>query len=198
VSDIAFTLKPEPVDFELENYVVLNLSPLVIKRNPIVKVAYQALLDYVLKETDMSIALVPHVVQSVDNDYDALSSLDVSDTDRVKLVSDKFSATQYKTIISKAKFCVAARTHATIAAYSSCVPAIAVGYSVKAHGIARDLNIGEHVVDAMSITSGSELVAAFRMLMSNEKNITATLKKKMLQYIRNAIKEEAINEIKAF
>lgn len=34
---------------------------------------------------------------------------------------------------------IGARTHATIAAYSSLVPTLVVGYSVKARGIARDL-----------------------------------------------------------
>ena len=34
---------------------------------------------------------------------------------------------------------IGARTHATIAAYSSCVPTLVVGYSIKARGIAKDL-----------------------------------------------------------
>ncbi|MFR4670990.1 MAG: hypothetical protein ACLT69_14285 [Intestinibacter bartlettii] len=32
-----------------------------------------------------------------------------------------------------------ARTHATIAAYSTCVPTLVIGYSVKAKGIAKDI-----------------------------------------------------------
>ena len=42
-------------------------------------------------------------------------------------------------IISKCRFFVVARTHATIAAYSTGVPTIVISYSVKSRGIARDL-----------------------------------------------------------
>ena len=191
VSDIAFTLTPEPVDFKLNDYVVLNISPLILKRNPLVQPAYQSLLDYILNETNMNIALVPHVVQPVDNDYDALRSLDFRNSNRVKLVSDKLSAGQYKNIISKSRFCVAARTHAAIAAYSTNVPTLAVGYSVKSQGIAKDLGLGEYVAEAKNITDDTRLLAAFKSMVNNEEKIINTLKEKMPKYIKNALAAES-------
>jgi polysaccharide pyruvyl transferase WcaK-like protein len=196
VSDIAFTLEPEQVDFELENYVVLNVSPLIVKRNPVVLQAYQSLLDYILVETDMNIALVPHVVQPVDNDYDALRSLNYRNPARVKLASDKLSAGQYKTIIGKARFCVAARTHAAIAAYSSNVPTLAVGYSAKSVGIAGDLGMGEYVVEAGRIASPLELLSAFKAIMGNESSIRMQLEKQMPRYVKNSINGYALECIK--
>ena len=46
---------------------------------------------------------------------------------------------ELKGCISRCRFLVAARTHASIAAYSTGVPTLVAGYSVKARGIARDL-----------------------------------------------------------
>ena len=192
VSDMAFALEPEPVDFEMENYIVMNLSPLVVKRNPLVQVAYQHLLDYVLKETDLNIALVPHVLQHVDNDYDALRSLDFHNSSRVVLVSDKLKASQYKSIIGKSRFCIAARTHVCIAAYSSCVPSIALGYSSKAQGIAQDLGMSNYVVEAGSINSGMELVNMFRALAANESGIITSLKEIMPSYKQNVVSEDVL------
>jgi polysaccharide pyruvyl transferase WcaK-like protein len=187
VSDTAFFLKPEPADFELENYVVINASPLVAKRNQTVMSAYQTLVDYIIDDTDMNIALVPHVVQPVDNDCDALKQLDTRNPDRMQLVSDKLSAGQYKLIIGKARFCVSARTHAAIAAYSSCVPTLAVSYSAKSRGIAADLGMARYVADVDRITDSSELKNQFVALMDKEKEIKSWLAGKIPQYIKRSV-----------
>jgi polysaccharide pyruvyl transferase WcaK-like protein len=183
VADIAFALNPEPVDFELSNFVALNVSPLVLRKNPAVLSAWQTLVNYIITETDMNIAFVPHVAQPVDNDCDAFQLLDVSDAARAVYVSGRLSAANYKYIISKARFCVAARTHAAIAAYSSCVPTLAVGYSSKSCGIAADLGMDAYAVDVDNI---SELTGMFRLLMRNENRIRQTLGGIMPQYARGA------------
>ena len=46
---------------------------------------------------------------------------------------------ELKGFIARCRFFVGARTHATIAAYSSCIPTFSVGYSIKAKGIAQDI-----------------------------------------------------------
>ena len=145
-----------------------------------------------IKEAGPHIALVPHVVQPVDNDYEALSALCPQDEDRVILVSDKLSASQYKSIITKAKFCVAARTHVVIAAYSACIPSIAIGYSAKAMGIALDLGQEDHVVETGSIISGKELVEAFKVLIANEASIRKHLHEVIPDYSKNALNKQAV------
>jgi polysaccharide pyruvyl transferase WcaK-like protein len=165
VKDIAFDLVPEPYDIGIENYAALNVSPLVIRKNPMALNAFRALVDYILAETDLNIALVPHVVQPVDNDYDALREFDIRGNERIALVSDKLSAAQYKHIISKAKFCISARTHAAIAAYSSGVPTLAVAYSVKAHGIAKEF--GLPVIDIAEINNERDLIGKFRRMKND-------------------------------
>jgi polysaccharide pyruvyl transferase WcaK-like protein len=121
------------------------------------------LVDYILTETEMNVVLVPHVVQPVDNDYDALREINNHGSKRVVLVSDRLSAAQYKHIISKSKFCILARTHAAIAAYSSGVPTLAIAYSIKAHGIAEEF--GMPVMDIAEIKGKTAILARFQEAM---------------------------------
>lgn len=192
MSDVAFTLEPEPVDFSLKNYIAINFSPLVYRKNVKVSEAVQNMLDYVLTETDYSIALVPHVVVSVDNDYEILSSLQYKESDRVVLVSDKLSASQYKYIISNAELCVAARTHVTIAAYSSCVPTLAIGYSTKARGIAADLGFSEYVVDIMDENIKENLLDRFKKLVEEKESLKKKLEEQMEEYKGRVFVKETI------
>jgi len=192
VADIAFTLEPEPVEFDLKNYVALNLSPLILRKSPSIKAAYQRLVDYIVGETDMNLALVPHVVNPVDNDCDALRSIDAHGSARVFFVSDKLSAGQYKSIVSKASYCVTARTHLAIAAYSSYVPTLAVGYNSKSPGIAADLEMTEHVLWAESIGNESDIVNAFLRLSEHKNSVAEILKDLIPGYTRSAVNEHAL------
>lgn len=185
ISDTAFMLEPEPMDIGLHNFVALNLSPLIMRKNPLVLSAYQELLDYILLHTNMDIALVPHVVQPADNDYDALKLLTVRDSHRVTLVSDKLSAAQYKYIIGKSRFCVAARTHASIAAYSLGVPAMVVGYSVKSRGIAADLGMSEYTIGLGDIGIASDILQVFQLLLENENQVKKRLELRVPSYVQN-------------
>ncbi|MDO5124498.1 MAG: polysaccharide pyruvyl transferase family protein, partial [Eubacteriales bacterium] len=74
------------------------------------------------------------------NDLKPLESLFsiYKDSGRVVLIKDH-NCEELKGYISRCRFFVGARTHATIAAYSTCVPTLVVGYSIKSKGIAKDL-----------------------------------------------------------
>jgi len=64
---------------------------------------------------------------------------------------------------------VGGRTHAVISAYSTCVPAIALGYSIKSRGIAKDLGLSEKmVVDSKHIHHEGYLLESFKYLNDNE------------------------------
>ena len=91
---------------------------------------------------------------------------------------------ELKGYISRCRLFVGARTHATIAAYSSCVPTLVVGYSVKARGIARDLFGQEehYVLPVQSLRNRDDLVKEFQWLSSQEKEIREKLEKKMPDY----------------
>jgi colanic acid/amylovoran biosynthesis protein len=195
VTDIAFSLKPQPTDFQLKNFVAINISPLVIKENPMIQKAIEQLVNYILTETDMSIVLIPHCLISVNNDCDALRQIDTHNSERVVFISENLLASQYKAIISQARFGVFARTHAAIAAYSSLVPTLAIGYSVKSWGIASDLGMSDYVVDIQSIHSSTDLLKPFFRLVKNEAVIRDSLSRRMPEYTKNTVCEQVLNLI---
>ncbi len=183
--DPAFTLPadelPLPEGFSPDNTVGINVSPMIIgceRSQGATMENYVALMDYILKETEMHIALIPHVVWEDNDDRVPLSLLYKKfwHTDRVVLLPD-CGCSALKGYIARLRFFIGARTHATIAAYSSGVPTLVVGYSVKARGIARDLFGTEegYVLPVQSLTRPEELTAAFCRLAGDADRIRTRL-----------------------
>jgi polysaccharide pyruvyl transferase WcaK-like protein len=112
---------------------------------------------------------------------------DYKENERVILFED-MSCQHIKYIISKCRAFIGARTHATIAAYSSCVPTLVVGYSVKARGIARDLfGTEEHyVLPVQTLSDSEELITAYDWMMEREQEIRTHLEKIMPDYCASA------------
>ena len=88
------------------------------------------------------VVLIAHDTRDRTDDHAFMSSvlehLGPDDKD-VFLLPAGFNAAETKWVISKMRCLVAARTHATIAAFSSCVPTVSLAYSMKAEGINRQL-----------------------------------------------------------
>jgi polysaccharide pyruvyl transferase WcaK-like protein len=178
VPDPAFCLpKSEdrlPADFKSGNTVGINLSPMALDYATDREAAfngYVQLIRHILAKTDMDVALVPHVVWARSCDLVPLRKLAAafSDEKRVRLIDD-MPAQDLKGIIANCAFFVGARTHATIAAYSSLVPTLVIGYSVKARGIAKDLFRGgeSFVLPVQAIRDPSQVIEAFDHLMACE------------------------------
>ena len=184
---------PLPEKFVEKNTVGINISPLVIKceeKDNITLKNYMNLIEYIIHSTDMNIALIPHVIWDHSNDLEPLNWLynKYKNTKRVVLVEDN-NCMELKGYISRCRFMIAARTHASIAAYSTCVPTLVVGYSVKAKGIAQDIfgSYKNYVLPVQSLTKDDELVAAFKWLQENETSI-----KKHLESVMPSYKEQAL------
>ena len=94
---------------------------------------------------------------------------------------------ELKGYIARCRFFIGARTHATIAAYSSCVPTLVVGYSVKSKGIATDLfgTDEKYVIPVQQFTKQDDLTESFRWIMENEVEIRNNLKQTIKAYIAN-------------
>ena len=187
-ADVAYLLQPKevklPESFILGNMVAVNVSPLLIRRERIkgvVTSVFKSIMDDILRNTDMGIVLVPHVVMPMDNDYEALKGLydlyeGTKEQRRIWICSGNLSVSEYKYIISKCRFGLFARTHATIAAYSSGVPSIALGYSVKAEGIAKDMGVGEFVLPIEEIENSLQLKSKFHELIEQEECVRNILR----------------------
>ena len=173
--DPAFDLKTAKVDKFPELFVPgktvgINLSPMVLDRagNPeLVKKSYKNFIEYILGNTDQNIALVPHVVWSSNDDRKPLNQLyeDYKGTGRVLILEDK-PAEVLKSYISQCSFFVGARTHSTIAAYSTGVPTLVIGYSVKSRGIAKDLfgSFENYVLPVQNMSDPQALINGYKKL----------------------------------
>lgn len=202
--DPAFYLEPEtfalPAGFRDKETIGINISPMIVENETVEGITianYQKLMEYILNNSSYSIALIPHVVWHHTDDRRTLAQLYEAyrDNDRVLLFED-MSCQRLKYIISKCRAFIGARTHATIAAYSSMVPTLVVGYSVKARGIARDLfGTEEHyVLPVQSLSDPEELIGAYAWMMEREEEIRSRLIEIMPAYCRKA--GEAGDEIR--
>ena len=204
--DPAFTMKAKecvlPAEFEVGNTIGINTSPIIMtyennEKAGIILNNYKKLIRTIIDETEYKIALIPHVVTDGNNDQTPLKHLyeEYKDTGRVFLV-EEHTAEEQKYIISKCRFLIASRTHATIAAYSTGVPTLVTGYSVKARGIATDLfpgwNLEDLALGVQNLNSEDELSQAFRKLASNEDKMKLHLSNIMPEYIARA---ESVGEI---
>lgn len=186
VADGAFLMEktelPLPEGF-LENKTLgFNFSPLIFGRNPRSKEAAFQLVEHILKTTDFNIALVPHVTIEISNDEETLKEFleKYRETNRVFLLPNHLNATEYKGYIARMRFFIGARTHATIAAYSTGVPTMVLGYSVKSKGIAKDI-FGEEklVLGIEEISDAEKLIAKFEEMKQEELMLKEILRNKI-------------------
>lgn len=173
-------------------YIGINVSPMIQSKETqpgITMVNYRELIAGILQNTTDNIALIPHVVWWHNDDRKPLSELYemFKDTERVFLVEDQ-NCMQLKDIISRCRIFIGARTHATIAAYSTGVPTLVVGYSVKARGIARDIfGTEEHyVLPVQSLRETDDLLKAYFRIAEKETEIREYLQTIMPDYITRA------------
>lgn len=178
--DPAFQLETAIIELPellIHNEVVgINISPLILKygNSDLILKNFESLFDEILINTDMVIALIPHVTAKNNDDRLVLQKFyeKYKKTGRVYFVEDQ-DCTRLKAYIGVCRFFIGARTHATIAAYSSHVPTVVVGYSMKANGIAQDIfgTYENYVCPVQNFTDENELTKAFQWLQANEQQI---------------------------
>lgn len=193
IPDSAFALDridlPLPTGWKENNTIGVNASPLILSsgnNENIVMKAYRKLIITIIENTDSTIALIPHVVWDNNDDREVLKQLyeEFKDTGRLVLVDD-FNCMQLKGYIARCRTFIGARTHATIAAYSSCVPTLVLGYSVKSRGIAKDIfgTDKNYVISVQGMKNANLLSEGFLWLLENEKSIKSHLHSMMPDYV---------------
>jgi len=181
-ADGAFTMEKEelplPMGWQEGNTLGFNFSPLVWNKNKASHEAAFRLIQHILDTTDMTIALTPHVIEKGNDDYECLLDFynKFKETGRVILLPNNLNAIQYKGYISRMKFFIGARTHATIAAYSTLIPTLVLGYSIKSKGIALDI-FGEEklVLSIKEISDSQKLIDKFEEMKAEEQQIITRL-----------------------
>ena len=201
--DTAFLLDEKdtamPEGFLPGNMVGLNISPLIIRQETVPGVIMQncrRLIDYILENTEMGVALIPHVVWKGNDDREPLRQLydEYQSSGRVLLIDDSDVRT-LKGIIRHCRFMVAARTHASIAGYSTGVPTLVLGYSVKSRGIALDLfgTTDHYVLPVGTLREDGELTRSFEWMVNHEDDIRNYYNSRLGDYL-SGLKAVTLNE----
>ena len=145
-TDPAFLMEKKECDFPGKDsgkkFIGFNISPLTTNCSPdpektfeIVTQVIQAVLD----QTDYDVLLIPHVYGPESDHAIHCKIAEKLANDRITVIPEKYNAPELKYIISRCDAFIGSRTHSTIAAYSTCVPTLVLGYSIKSVGIAEDL-----------------------------------------------------------
>jgi len=193
VPDPAFCLDPVecelPPAFNGNEVVGINVSPIINDgRDSLDSSMGENILElvkYILDTSDRNILLIPHVTWNRQDDRKICALIkEKFDSSRVSILDvSTLGYLQIRHIISQCSLFIGARTHAIISAYSTCVPSLAIGYSIKSKGIAKDLGLDERLVfDCHSIQNASALKDAFLYLEQNSKEIKSHLQSVIPNY----------------
>ncbi len=175
VPDPAFTLEPVPVElpvfFSKRPVVGLNFSPYTNSSNLFTENVIN--LCRYCQENGMDVCLIPHVFWREQDDRETMKAILPKLGNNVHYLDcTQYSYLQIRYIISKCKYFIGGRTHSVISAYSTRVPCIALGYSVKSKGIAQDIGMPDYtVVDSKNLRSENDLLDAFIHLIGDEEVI---------------------------
>lgn len=190
--DPAFALASENCSLPecFQNEVIgINLSSLVgfvASMNSLYGRNIKRLIEYILDSTGYHILFIPHVTWKEQDDRKVCRYFFelFQDSGRVSYLDiAELSYMEIRYVISRCSLFIGARTHSVISAYSTYVPALALGYSVKSVGIARDLAIGEdYVLDCKNLADDYEMVEKFKILESNKENFNKHLIKIVPEY----------------
>lgn len=121
------------------------------------------------------IALIPHVILPGQDD----SAFNVEVAARVpsgvdlRVIPGSLGARELKACIARCYAFVGARTHATIAALSTGVPTVSLGYSIKARGINRDIYGHSDYVIAAEAVEPTKVVGLVRQLLQDQRALSA-------------------------
>jgi colanic acid/amylovoran biosynthesis protein len=143
-------------------------------------------------ETGLPILLLPHVQSPLAgiDDYEFLRGVHRACKDAgipdVEIADEPLGARELKWLIARCRMVIAARTHATIAGFSTGVPTISLGYSRKAVGINRDVfGTEDYLVMARDIAPGN-LAERARYVLSRESELMQSMPKRAEELKRSA------------
>lgn len=189
VADPAFVMTPsEPslpddlAEFVERRPLGLNLSALAgnygsargTRWTDTARSCVQALLDSGLGP----VLLVPHVtIDAADgNDHAFLvSATEGIQDDRLRILPPVLNAQEYKWAISKTRAFAGTRMHSTVAALSTCVPTLSLGYSMKSRGINKDVFGHTEWLLPVEQIGPDVLLSKFRALIERQEEVRCQL-----------------------
>ena len=189
VADVAFTLPIEDTRVNLlktcpDFAVGFNVSPLIgeyysnVNKEFVIAESVKFLKD-IIARYNAKVLLIPHVVKESlkNNDFHFMSAIlkEVNDSSNIELLAQTNNSMQIKSVISQCRFFIGARTHSTIAAFSTGVPTLSIGYSQKSVGINHDLFGHTNYLLDIRDFSGENLAKSFHHVVTEEGKIRSQL-----------------------
>ena len=212
MADPAFVMQPvkppaEKVGFTLpEEAIGINLSPMVAfyRGQSPAEVDLKEWLHFCTELVKSAatlkrpILLVPHVgaPDPGNDDFNLLHSLCKAVRGNVpvpvQVLPHGLNAAEFKWIIARCAVFAGARTHSTVAALSSHVPTLSIGYSLKSKGINRDVyGHLDHCIHVSELTS-ENFTERLRVLIATESAIRAHLQSRIPKLQARALSAGAI------
>ena len=202
-ADPAFLLKPSLVASKktvigTENIIGLNISPLIPQYGG---KSHKYVIDETIKfiknslKDNFQVLLIPHEnkLKEWNNDYEFMRPIyDYCRlTGKINLIPPVYNAMQTKSIISRCRFFIGARTHSVISALSSGVPTISISYSAKSKGIHIDIYGNEDLLFNVKDFSAAVINQKMAIMQKKESDL-----RDLLQLKIPVMKERAISNIK--
>lgn len=133
------------------------------------------IIDQLVNLYNCKVVFIPHVLGPSLVD-DRITHRDIykyiKKLENVVMLEDSLKTDEMKGIISKVDYMISARMHALIAAYSTGVPGVAIGYSHKYEGIiGKMLGLNSVFIDVRSLEDelGNVIMKKVKYLMDNNK-----------------------------
>ena len=173
--DPAFSLSPAecklPDYFAEKDVVGINFSTFTDKSGQFRENMIN-LINYIVSQ-GMCVCLIPHVFWKGQDDRINIKEIaDLFDHDVYTLDAERLSYLEIRYLISQCKYFIGGRTHSVVSAYSTHTPCIALGYSVKSRGLAKDIGLPEYtLVDSKKLTTPDQLLNAFNQLENHSQDI---------------------------
>lgn len=111
----------------------------------------------------------------------------LADRSGIFLLPENLTAAQTKWIISRMKCMVAARTHATIAAFSSYVPTVSLGYSIKSKGVNKQIFGHTDFLISGSDIDKDNVASMIRNVLNSNDDIREHLRNKLPDIQKKAL-----------
>jgi len=158
------------------------------------EVIYQLIKKFV-EETSVNIVLVPHVLVdkiNYESDFSACEKViklfSENDKKRIEIISDNYSPSEMKWIISQVDWFCGTRMHSTIAGLSSCVPTAAISYSIKTKRVFKTCKQESQVIDPRELGTVAVVDGLWRCWLKRDE-VYISLKKVIPSVIEKAEKQ---------
>lgn len=191
--DPAFFVKLENAVQMEKKYIGINLSPLSlvelygnVSKEMIEKLCN--LMRNIMKETNLDILLIPHVLSpdSKDNDLLLLKKIKMnmdSDLSKRITIGNNKNFLETKQLLHRCKMVIAARMHCAVNAVSENIPTIFLAYSHKAEGMCEYV-YGDKQWSIALNQIDEELIEKVKKMYEKADDISNYLEERMLE-IRN-------------